>query len=266
MKGMRFLATLSALSTLVLSKLALSANGCFDQNSWYPYIFESQGKFVGILMQMTQDALNRSGIKTELSPLPWDRCLKENAAKGISDLVIGVSYKAERAEFLEYPPKTESESTACSSEFKMICAAYVVVTSHDEKVEYAGNNKLIPTPVRAPQGYSITKDLESEGIKVDVSKNDIVNLRKLLRDKTGSVVMIAPQAELFAKESEFKGKIKIHKKPMTSKSYYLAFSKKSSLKPEEKSKIWKNLQILAADSAYMEKIVKKATEVAPDGK
>ena len=76
-------------------------------------------------------------------------------------------------------------------------------------------------------------------------------MRKLMRDMKGSVITSTVLAERMAGEAEFKGKIKIEAMPVSSQSFYLAFSKKSGISPEDRERIWNRIRELREDYVYM---------------
>lgn len=234
--------------------LAKPVKICTDNNYWYPFTYEEGGKAKGIHIDIMAEVFKRLGHAPEFTPMPWERCLKENGAKGLSDAVVSASYKAERAEFLSYPKDAAAESQPCDSKFKVQCVSYVVVSTAAEKFEFDGDLKKLPAPVRAVQGYSIIKDLEKDGQKVDAAKGDVANLNKLVRDGKGVVVLTAEQASHFAADKEFAGKIRIHKTPVTRKSYFSVFSKKGSFLEAESQAVWDELAKVTADAKLMNEI------------
>ena len=219
---------------------------CVQNDPWFPFSFVDGSAIKGVFVDMTNDALKAVGDAADYQIVPWERCLKENGAKGLSDAVVGASYKPERAETLIFPNDTP-ETAACQSKYKLLCVDYVVVSVAADKFEFGGDVKALPEPVRAPDGFSIVKDLEGQGVKVDTAKSDLINVRKLIRDGKGVAVMIKPLAEHLAKSKEFEGKIRIHGKSITNKSYFLTFSKKGSLSSADQQKIWDALAKIAAD-------------------
>jgi hypothetical protein len=76
--------------------------------------------------------------------------------------------------------------------------------------EFAGDYSKIPQPIYVPTGFSITKDLRKLGLKVDDNASkDILNIKKLLRIKRGSVVAITPLAKKYIKENSLESTLMI---------------------------------------------------------
>ncbi len=114
---------------------------------------------------------------------------------------------------------------------KLYCGGYVVLTMKNFPHEFNGSLQQLPTPIRVARGYSITADLERTlKENVEVGKSDEINIKKLLRDMNGSVIVYSSFFDKhlylnYIKNNEIYKKIKIHKTPYTINSYFLYFSK-----------------------------------------
>lgn len=223
------------LSTLSSTIRAETLKICSDVNFWYPFTMVEDGKAVGIHIDVIREALASLGMEASFRPLPWKRCLNE-AKRGYMHAVATASYKDDRAEYLHYP---EGAKEATKSPYRVTQVEYVIVTSASDPYEFDGDVTTIPTPIRAPRGYSIVSDLESKGLKVDSqAAGDVQNIKKLFRSGKGSLVTYPAAITELIKKTEYKGKLKISSKALKSKSYYLPFSKESSLTPERMQQIW----------------------------
>lgn len=221
---------------------------CSDNNFWYPFTLVKDGKPAGIHIDIITKALTNLGYETEFKALPWKRCLSE-AEQGSVDAIATASYKDKRAAFLHYP---SDAATAKKSSQRVMQVEYVVVTSADNVYEFDGDVKSIPTPVRAPRGYSIADDLKKKGVDVDDKANgDENNIKKLLRGGKGSVVTIPEVVNMLSEKAEYKGKLKISAQPLKSKSYYLPISKASKLSADDREKIWAEVAKVRDDAAFM---------------
>lgn len=249
--------TLVAMGVAVISTASASAQTvkiCSDINFWYPFTMVEDGKAVGIHIDIIRQALSNLKIDVEFKPLPWKRCLSE-AEEGEVDAVATASFKDERAVFMKYP---DDAKTAAKSPLRVSQVEYVVVTAAGNAYEYANDMKTIPQPIRAPRGYSIVGDLEGKGINVDSqASGDEFNVKKLLRDNKGSIVTIPEVITQLEKRPEYKGKFKVSKVPVTSKSYYLPFSKKSQIKKEQIDAIWAEIAKIRDDEDRMATIASK---------
>lgn len=244
-----------ALLLSVLLTSSVSAAGkitiCSDNNFWYPFTLVKEGQSAGLHIDIIAKALTNLGYQAEFKPLPWKRCLAE-AEQGGVDGVATASYKDKRAAFLHYP---SDAATAKKSALRVMQVEYVVVTSADNSYEFDGDVKTIPTPVRAPRGYSIADDLKKQGLDVDdKASGDENNLKKLLRGGNGSVVTIPEVVKVLSEKAEYKGKLKISATPLKSKSYYLPLSKASKLSSEERENIWAEIAKVRDDAAFMAEV------------
>lgn len=239
---------------------------CTDSNFWYPftYVNETNKEAAGLHIDIISKALKDLGYDPNFKPMPWKQCLKD-AKEGEFDAVATVSYRADRAEFLDYPADAANVSNQPEEKSKdrVTQVEYVVITpTVDAKgkpnvYSYQGDLKTIPMPVRIPMGYSILDNLEKAGLKVQEDKHSIDNFKKLVKDKSGSVIGLEDVAKHLSLQPEFHDKLRISDKPIFSKSYFLAFTKKGSVKDEEQKKIWAEIAKVRENSAQMGKFLEK---------
>ena len=242
------------LAAVVLCSRPLAAAGtmliCTDTNFWYPFTFVKDDRSAGLHVDIAALALERLGLASEFQPMPWKRCLHD-AEQGAVDAVVSASWQEARAAFLHYPPDAAQPAP---SRWRVSQVEYVVVTAAGRPYEYDGDPRSLPQPVRAPYGYSVVDDLRQAGIEVEVAPGDQNNLRKLVRDGTGSVVTIPEIVSWLLKDPEFAGKLRVSARPITSKSYYFAISRKSAVAPEMREKIWAEIARIRDDEKIMERL------------
>ncbi|WGL58772.1 hypothetical protein QEJ31_09565 [Pigmentibacter sp. JX0631] len=235
---------------------------CADENEQIPYIIISEGSLKGIEIEIIDEALKdpilKEKYKYEIDVMPWARCL-DSAKKGIYDGTINASYTEERAEFLNYPPQSgKNEKKPCSSDYKLYCGGYLVITQRNEKYEFDGNKKNLPIPVRVSRGYSVFKELEEiYKENLDIGKSDIVNVQKMLRDKIGSVVAYIAFQNKINKIKNVKNKVKVNEVPYVMKSYFIPFSKESKIPKQDIDKIWENIKKINQNENKMKKMYEK---------
>ena len=235
----------------ILPVQAATINICTDKNFWYPFTYVQNKQSAGLHIAIVRSALKSTQHSYSFTPLPWERCLKA-AKKGRYDAVVSASYKDKRAEYLHYP---KDAKTAKKSDNRISQVEYVVVSMATHDYNFDGEIKGLPSPVRATKGYSIVDDLIGSGLKVDTAKGDANNLRKLLRDKKGVVITLPETARYFSQQAKFKNKLKIHPIPIKSKSYYMPFSKHSSLSEQERVAIWQAIAHIRDDEALVQKFI-----------
>lgn len=224
-----------------------------DENMWYPFSFNKNGKSKGLHIDIVTMALRNLNYSPTLKPLPWKRCLKYMET-GKFDAVVGASYKTKRAQYMHFPPKAQSSK---KSEYRITQVEYSIINHKDSPYEFKGDVKTLPLPIMTVLGYSIGDDLEAQKIKVSRNTSDINNFNQLVHRKKGTIVTLAGVAKLLEQQPRYKGKIKISKMPYKSKSYYFAFSKRSNFSEAERVKIWEEVKKIRENKDIMAKLYKQ---------
>lgn len=225
-----------------------------DENKWYPYSYEEKGVSMGLHIDIVTLALENLGYTPLLQPLPWKRCLA-SAKQGEYDAVISASYKPKRAGFLHYPPDA---SSAIKSDFRITQVEYSIVTNIDDSYEFDGNVKTLPHPIMAPLGYSVVDDLRKEGISVEEMACNVDGRFGLLQLSQKGCIVTPPQvANMIMTQPAFREKFYISRTPFKSKSYFLVFSKKSSISKIKQKTIWDEIKRIRENDELMKTLLKK---------
>lgn len=93
------------------------ANGTIEivSDPWPPYVYEEDNKVVGTDAEITTAVLTQMGLKSNISLLPWKRCL--GMVKTLkADAILAASITEERKDFLFFP--SEPVSTGITVFFK----------------------------------------------------------------------------------------------------------------------------------------------------
>jgi len=224
---------------------------CVADSTWFPFIIIQKDIISGVYIDILNKASEPLAYKIKVDSIPWKRCLHLTKT-GQYDGIAGVSYQQSRAEYLSYP---KNINTSNSSKYQLSQVDYVIVTHARTKFSFSGDVQQLPTPIRSPLGFSIGKELEALGLKVDnAALNDEANLKKLLRDQKGSAILIREMADLLVNNNP---ELNIHPRPLKSKSYFLAFSKKAKLSQNEQMKIWKKIKRVRKDKKFISKILER---------
>lgn len=211
---------------------------CVDIGDWRPFVYMDDGKITGDHIETVKKVLDQIGIAFEFIPAPWKRCLK-GAEKGAFDAIATASYSEERERYMFYP----EDASNLKSEFRVGQVQYNIIVHEISDFEYLDELVFIPRPTRVPRDYSIGKDLRAMGFIVDDSSiNDQQNLKRLVREKTGSVVALPHLVKWANQQEELKGQIKLIEKPIKSKSYFLAFSKLGQVDEKHADFIWRKIR------------------------
>lgn len=248
---------------LIFTTSSLFANNqiviCTDANFWYPFTYIKNQEPTGLHIDIITTALHRIHKEPIFKSSSWKECL-ENAKLGIVDAVATTSYQDERAAYLNYP---EGAAVDQKSPWRVSQVGYVLITATlDEKgkpneYRFKGNFKTIPEPVRVPAHYSISHDLKKEGLVVKEGKRSLDNFKKLIKDRTGSIVDVEEVAEYFTAQPQFFGKLTIQQQPFNNKSYYLAFAKNGKVDLDQAKQIWQEIAAVRNDKKQMAEFLKK---------
>ncbi|MES9960434.1 MAG: transporter substrate-binding domain-containing protein [Sedimenticola sp.] len=248
--------TMAMVSTGVSAK---NLKVCVD-DEWYPYTYVQDDKAVGIHVDVVKKAFEAIGYTADLLPLPWNRCLKMGE-DGVVDAVMSASYKDSRAVFAHYP---EDAGNTKYSEGRIGQVEYILVTPKSTTYEFDGNWSTIPQPVMVGGlGSAITADLKEEGLDLIIDDSKIAGLRLLMKGRVGSMTLVPLRAKNFNTVGEFKGKLKIHKIPLKSKSYHIIFSKKGSATWEDRQAIWSSLSRIRKDEDFMLELLNQHENRSP---
>lgn len=226
---------------------------CTDQN-WYPFIYDEDGKLYGMHLDIIKDALDNLGYTYEIYPYPLRRAV-DQVNMGRFDAVMAIPY-SDYYENIEFPKGAESMK---ESDYRIMQVDQVLVTLLSSDYKYDGESEGIPEPIRLLFGMEdLALSMDDGKMKFEFVKSDSQNFKKLLRYREGSVISTTIVAEHMFEQEEYKNHIRIHSKPVTSQSYYLAFSKEAkNLSEEDKNEIWDEIKRLREDYVYMMQIYAK---------
>ena len=213
---------------------------CLDNNDWVPFIYQEDGVTTGQHIKLIRQSLEHTGIPYRFYPVPWKRCLK-GLEKGSFDAVATASYSLEREKFLHFPKDSQLQVDPSKS---VGLVEYIIATHTENDFIFDSDWGSIPKPIRVPRGYSIANDIRAKKLPVDDSAiNDEQNLKRLIREKTGSVITLSSVIERFNTQNPNLDLIQYQKEPLKSKMYYFAFSRKGKVNKSDSEVIW---QMLAA--------------------
>ncbi len=227
------------------SELNIRLN-CSDRN-WYPFLYTRDDQVRGILYDIVRQAMENLKINAIVEPVPFRRAIV-TAQRGKTDGVLGIGYRQDLAQDLEYPLQA---STDTESPWRILQLDHVVVSVTKTDYTFSGDLGTLPEPVRLLQGSPLIEDLNQAGIIPQEVREDEQNFLKLIRDREGVIITTSVAAEMMIRDLRFRGKIRIHATPVASHSYYLAFSKKSRLTTHDRMVLWKEIRRLRDDYIFM---------------
>ena len=213
---------------------------------------------IEILKEFSRVILKKNKMEVNVTLTPLLRCL-DMLKNGTMDAMIRLSYTDERAKYLDYPPGSgHEEEMPCYTNYKVTCSGYVVITHVQEKFIYLGNSNNIPKPVRITSGISIENDLrEIYKENLEGGRSYFDNIKKLLRDKKGSVIASYVFPIDLVQYRKISPDIKIHEKYYVKKSYYMPFSKKSKISEKNRFFFWEKVSEFYNDNNATKKIFDK---------
>jgi hypothetical protein len=214
---------------------------------WYPFLYTRDLQARGILYDVVKKAIESLAIDARIEPVPFRRAIIM-AQGGEVDGVIAVGFQPDLSPILDYPPGAEKDT---ESPWRIMQVDYVVVSFVEDDYEFEGDLGTLPLPVRLQQGTPIIDALSKAGLSAQEVREEVQNFLKLIRDRKGVIITTSVAAEMMNRDPRFRGKIKIHATPVASRSYYLAFAKKSRLSPADKERIWKEISRWRDDYVFM---------------
>ena len=232
--------------------LAKSITLAVDDRDWFPFTFQEKGSPIGMHIELVTHALQELGYEVKILPYPRKRSI-HNTKSGNVDGMVSIAFHPNLALTMIFP---KDAALGKESAWRIMQVDHVLVTPKTE-FDYTGDLKTLPLPVRIPLGETISLDLKKAGLKVDEGKSDLINFKKMVRDDDGSVVATSIIAERINEAPAFKNKIKIHAMPISSQSYFLAFSRVSPISYEDKERIWDEIQKWRNDYVFMLQVYAK---------
>lgn len=123
---------------------------------------------------------------------------------------------------------------------------YALITSATSTYVYDGDIKTVPQPILVPEGYVLAKEiakLDNSLVVKSVGADDYDNFVRLTRGEKGSVIALKQYAKKVLQKSQFRKTLKLSKKTVFAKTFFMAFSKKS-LSQDEVMKMWKQIPLI----------------------
>ncbi|MBJ2347280.1 transporter substrate-binding domain-containing protein [Pseudomonas sp. HB05] len=105
---MPVIARLTTLLLLCLSFAAQAEKLRIVTEPWAPYVYEENGKILGLDYETTAIVFKRLGIDVEWQLLPWKRCLAM-LEQGLADGALDIFHSDERDALLLYPSEPLSD-------------------------------------------------------------------------------------------------------------------------------------------------------------
>ncbi|WP_137937862.1 transporter substrate-binding domain-containing protein [Chitinivorax sp. B] len=219
---------------------------CYEGEDVFPWILKSKK---GLNIIMMEQVAKKSGLKLEMTAVPWKRCLND-LQSGTMDGAFAASYKADRAEFSAYPSKDGKPDPAR----RMMFDSYSLYRLKGSSVGWDGSKfQNLSGPIGTQPGYSVIDVLKQAGAQVDDgAKTADDTLRKLVSNRIAAAALLTPEGDnSIATNSEFTGKLERVPTPLVEKPYFLIFSKPFQAKyPSTANQVWDAVASVRESAEY----------------
>ncbi|QDQ25796.1 amino acid ABC transporter substrate-binding protein [Chitinimonas arctica] len=243
---------LFAASILGGSLMALAADKpasltvCSENEESYPWILKDKPGLNTIMMRMVEKQL---GVKIDIKPLPWKRCM-ESLRTGEMDGLFKISFKPDRMEMGHFPMSGDKPDGSK----RMLDDSYSLYRLKGSNVEWDGKAiKNAQSAIGAQSGFSIVDQLKGLGVRVDDGVRGAgENLQKLVNGRLSGVALQTLEGDInLAERAEFAAKIERIDPPLVSKPYFLMLSKQFVAKyPEFAQQIWNAVGTVRESAEY----------------
>lgn len=183
------------------------------------------------------------GWPMQVQVRPWKRCLSD-ARDGEVDLIMAVSYTAERSTYLRYPMKEGLPDAAQALRHD----AYNLIVPAQAEVQWDGLHLKLPAGRRigVQSGYSVALNVRALGYIADEgSRTAGGTLDRLLRGQVQAAVIQRSEAKvLLHAQPELARRLRLLEPEVTVRVYYLGAARRFAEKQPER---WLQLQQVAQE-------------------
>ncbi len=223
---------------------------------WPPFEYMSDGKVVGIDVELFDIIFKRLGVKHEVKLYPWSRA-KLMAENGETDLLVSISFKTDRESYLLF---TESQrefdrSGVWPSEYLWRSEYFFFCRKlNADKFKFESYAQLAKDGYRigTVRDYSYNPDFLNAQFDPIVAPDFPNGMKMLLEGKIDLFPADKTIGLACAKELGLDKDITFLPKPLFSKPYFIPFCKKSPYPQKEwlLLAIYSELEKLRADGTY----------------
>lgn len=216
-----FTGTLMAALTSTSVQAATDLTLCTEDKDQAPYVIGASGLAAnpGIAVEIIQKAAGQMGVTTKIIRAPWKRCLSV-LEKGEVDGVFLGSFKKERMKFGAFP----MAGADVDPERRVSKSSYSLYRLKGTSANWDGKAfSGIDGKVGAPLGYSIVKDLEKKGLKMEESKGTETDFKKLTSKRIVAAAALTNVGDALIEGGAFPNVEKVET-PLVTKPYYLLLS------------------------------------------
>lgn len=195
---------------------------CIDEAPQAPWrVADRDGRLRGNGLEfMFLKLLGEKGWDLRLLVRPWKRCLSD-AREGAVDLIMAVSYTADRSAYLRYPMKEGLPDAAQALRHD----AYSLLVPAQAEVQWDGLHLQLPGGrlVGVQSGYSVALNVKALGYLPDESSRTALGtLERLLKGQVQAAVVQRSEAlYLMRSQPELARRLRVLEPELTVRVYYL---------------------------------------------
>lgn len=210
-------------------------------DDWPPFRISSDAGLTGLDLDFMKEVARRTGSDLTVAKMPWGRALT-SMQTGDVDVMTGLAYRDERAEYIAY---TDTPYFECTTAFYTVAGLADKIRTYEDLARNQVGYVL-------HSAYFDRFDQDETLDKVGVAQEQIL-IDMLMKRRFGVMIGTDCQVDYFIKQQGFAGKIeKAPYNPGNSVDLFLGVSKKSdwASRLDELNKVVKEL----VDEGFVERI------------
>lgn len=208
------------LTVLLFACLSFAARGeklRIVTEPWAPYVYEENGKALGLDYETTAIVFNRLGIEVEWQFLPWKRCLSM-LEQGQADGALDIFHTDERDATLLYPSEPLSE------------VEFVMFYANERPHPFRTLDELRGLTIGTSPGYLYSNDFsESTLFTREPAPSHEANFGKLARGRIDLLITDRRVGQHLLDELGIRDKITENPTVISQKSQYLAVRRNAGM-------------------------------------
>ncbi|KQN44505.1 amino acid ABC transporter substrate-binding protein [Pseudomonas sp. Leaf48] len=208
------------LAVLVFTCLSFAARGeklRIVTEPWAPYVYEQDGKAMGLDYETTAIVFKRLGIEVQWQFLPWKRCLSM-LESGLADGALDIFHSKERDATLLYPAEPLSE------------VRFVMFYANDRPYPFRTLDELRGLTIGTSPGYLYSKDFSDSTLFTrEPAPSHEANFGKLLRGRIDLLITDRRVGQHMLDELKIRDKITENPVVISQQSQFLAVRRNAGM-------------------------------------
>ena len=182
-----------------------------------PHFWVKDGNLIGVGPEVVETVFTELGVSVESRVYPWTRILML-AERGDIDVIAGLYFTSERAEFLEY----------CKPHYAV--SEVVVIVAKGKVFSFNKWDDLVGLKGGALVGDSFGEEFDkflTEKLNIEKVGSLIQGFKMLVKGRIDYIPMSRRVAEVQSRQFGFRNDIEILSTPIKTENIYMGISKKS---------------------------------------